>query len=257
MKTFPRYLIAGLLVCASLASAEAAILRSSEGRKADFDGSVIEHNGTITDVSTPSFANSNAIRCRQIYDANYNGRYHSSTAWYGAGTPGSDRWYSFAVFLPPSSASTDLADYGIFQTISNFGGTALNKPFLFLSYSPNDNRLNVSKYTGNVETNRVRTDFSLTGMVRNAWNTVVIQHKVRDGSAGLIKVWINGTEKLNHSGANTYTGVTAGYRIEIMTYATTWYNVGATSGHTTRDFFFDKIKLGDGASTYAQMLPVP
>src|SRR5262249_40964306 len=86
-----------------------------------------EDQGSLTQLSDPTYKGPNAVRCRTVYRSTYSGRYHTELRKSGMAALGMDRYYGFAFYLPPNW-EFDNQSYNIQQFIANVNGCSGGQP---------------------------------------------------------------------------------------------------------------------------------
>src|SRR5262245_27148445 len=103
LHTFSR-LVRGLPALALLldpSGARATVIFENTGNLKGWDRLFTQHQGTNTEVSTPTYKCTTAIKNTQIYEGSGQGRYHSEVETYRAAKTGDDRYFGQALYLPP------------------------------------------------------------------------------------------------------------------------------------------------------------
>lgn len=152
-----------------------------------------------------------------------------------------NRWYSYALYVPSKEYKTDKSDEVITQWHQGNGKT----PALCLR-TKND-RLYL----------RVLGEWvDLGTLQKDSWHTYVMHiiHKADKG--GLVQIWRDNVEILNRPGPNSYP-LTGGFHLPFWkfgVYKAAW-NGSATTGSTKRVLYFDDVKMGSDSATYSMMAP--
>src|SRR6185436_14610397 len=81
-------------------SSKATVYFQNSGTISGWTEADPQHNGTITQVSSPTYKGSTALRMTQTFDGSYSGRYHSETVKSTTQSNGQDRYYGQTIYLP-------------------------------------------------------------------------------------------------------------------------------------------------------------
>lgn len=170
-------------------------------------------------------------------------------------TPGQVYRWGFAIFIP---TATNPSSYGeIIWQLHNHpvGNKSDGTPYTYTNPTRHINIRNNGFYW---RENKVHD------LVKNQWVRIVIELRCATDSTGYVKLFINDALVHNETGNNmvspAYNG-TAGYRpyIKMGLYAWVRKNPdnGAYPGDSTGELvaYIDKLKIGDAASTYADVDP--
>ena len=148
------------------------------------------------------------------------------------GLPGNNMWYSFAIYFPSEGFSKDSKREAInqwYQEGSPATSLRVSKDRIFLE-------------TGSEKENRKKIDICF--VTKNTWHEFVFHFIHSYGSDGLIEVWNNGKQVIEHQGGNMYDNVLPKWKIGIYKAS---FKYG-TSDVKKRVLFVDNIK-GDFVAT--------
>jgi hypothetical protein len=156
-----------------------------------------------------------------------------------------ERWYAFAIFFPDEDFDNDSSDEVISQW--HQGGKAT--PSLSIRTKANRMRLRIKSRIDNKEW------VELGAIEKNAWQYYVLHIKHSSEADGLIEIWRNGVQLVNHKGANMYDlsdGIFHTPNWKLGIYKSDWNGSLATKTRK-RVLFVDAIKIGDAHASYAEM----
>jgi hypothetical protein len=202
-----------------------------------------EHNGTVTEVSSPVFKGSTAVRCVQVYDAAHGDTtLHSELGIRNVGQIGQERYYGWAIRIPSgqstggtiSQIATDACSSGRQTEMMVITGTGVIdlKTKHGTACSPTTGRYNITSF-----------------MTKDVWHRIVIRKRWRDDNTAVTQVWYDGTMALDRSGvSNSITGSGLTYRWSIGNYA----GFSGTIDGETRSMLVDHARV---ASSYAEADP--
>lgn len=160
-------------------------------------------------------------------------------------TTNPERWYAFAVFFPNEDFDIDSSDEVICQW--HQGGKAT--PSLCIRTKANRIKLRINPRINGKEV------IDLGTIEKNVWQYYVVHVKHSSAADGLVELWRNGVQLVNHSGANMYdlsTGVFHTPNWKLGIYKSSWNGSSVTNSHK-RVLYFDGIKIGDEHASYADL----
>ena len=198
-------------------------------------------------VETPVYDGKKAARfeLRDTDGENNNGT-RSEIAFPGPdNTTTPERWYAFAVFFPREDFENDSNDEVISQW--HQGGKAT--PALCIRTKAGRIKLRIKAGIDKKEW------VDLGAIEKNAWQYYVIHVKHSPGTDGLVEIWRNGVQIVNHSGANMYDlidGVFHTPNWKLGIYKADWNGSGVTKTNK-RVLYVDAIKVGDAYASFGDM----
>lgn len=161
-------------------------------------------------------------------------------------------WVSFAIYVPANYHNSKYGDI-VWQMH--------NSPNDGVSWTNPTAQMNIQNRTWEVQRG---SKYAGPPVRLGAWTPVVMQFRLSTDSTGFYKVWIDGQQVVNITGANSLnesTGST-GYRPFMKMGAYVWVRKKPTAstypGDSTAEvtLYHDNIKIGDAAETYDSMFPV-
>jgi len=172
---------------------------------------------------------------------------------------GSTRWYGFSIYFPEGADGGTISSWwantsqytNFFQIMGVSPGD--HTPELFLRLTGGGNVNLQSRYrvsSGQPEVLR-STDYGVVN--KGAWNDFVIQHKRAYDNTGILKVWINGTLKMNLVNVPTAIYSAIGAHPDFGPYYGD--GTGADGRPQMYVYYFDSIKVGDASSSYDEVKP--
>jgi hypothetical protein len=218
----------------------ASVQFQNTGSSSGWSTLYVEHNGSVTTISSPVYKGSTSMRARQIYDSSYGGRYHAEGRKSGLQKRGSDNYYGWVFRLPSNWQFVDQ-NYNMQQFIANFSGCSGGQPTTM-------NRLRGNVFVTRVVTgpngcDRTSTNINVTsGVTANTWHRIVMRGKWRSDSTGVFQVWYDGSKKVDRTGSNI-PAVDSGYTGCFGMYANGWYDDKKMVGtQGTREWYIDQIR---------------
>lgn len=152
-----------------------------------------------------------------------------------------DRWYGFSMYL--KDWVNDNAGEHVWQWHpDNSTGSAA------LALWTSGGRFVV--VTNNAGTSSGNTYADIGAVKSNQWVDFVIRTKWSTGNTGVLQVWMNGTQVVNRTNVKT-AALTNYFKLGINKFG--W---GIQSSSTTkRILYFDDVRIGGAAATYADVAP--
>ena len=235
-------------------SAGASVQFQNTGSTSGWTRLYVEHNGSITTVTSPVYKGSTSIRARQIYDASYTGRYHCEARQSGMQKRGNDSYYGWTFRLPTNWQFVDQ-NFNFQQFIASFscdGAASAGKPTTMTWIR--GTALSTRFVTGPNACDRAFTDYTLsTAVGRGIWHRVVIHGRWRSDGTGLFQAWYDGSKKVDHAGASIPATDTA-YDGAFGMYANGWHDNGQMLGtQSTREWNIDHLRQ---ATSYNEADPL-
>jgi hypothetical protein len=160
-------------------------------------------------------------------------------------TKNPERWYAFAVFFPGNDFDFDSSDEVISQW--HQGGKAT--PSLCIRTKADRMKLRIKSQINSKEW------VDLGAIEKNAWLYYVVHIKHASTADGLVEIWRNGVQIVNHTGANMYdlnSGAFHTPKWKLGIYKSDWNGSSATKV-SKRVLYFDAIKVGDARASYSDM----
>ena len=234
-----RFVLAGVAAIGLPSSTAATVYFENTGVRTGFQATNIQHKGTVTTVTSPSYKSGQALRFYQEFDGSYTWRYHSEYMRTGAQLNHTDRYYGQALYLPTSWQWVD-------------------QNFTFQQFSPEDpsgpwimNWIQLDQIRIRTPTSTAATSYTtrVVGTItRGVWNRLVMRLKM--GDSGNLTYWINDAQRLN-VGGNFNPRNSPSIRWSVGIYCTYWFQrTSLPSGNqTTRTLYQDQFRI---ASSFAE-----
>jgi hypothetical protein len=243
-----------VVLCTALAAAsagQAAVVFENRGTTSGWSTLWHEDQGSVTEVTSPTYKGETALRCRTIYRAAYRGRYHSEARRAGMAKRGLDRYYGFTFYLP-SNWEFRPQSYNFQQFIGNVSGCSGGQPWTMTHLV--DEALITRITTGPDGCTRSHEPFTLTPNVRaGAWHRVVIHGKWEADNTGVFEAWYDGTKKVEQLNRPTCPLTDGALNFAVGNYSNGWHDDKKMLGtQGTRDVFIDHVRV---ATTYDEANP--
>jgi hypothetical protein len=215
-----------------------------------------EHSGSVQVVSNTVYEPSTALKCTQVYDASYTGRYHSDLRKDGIYRKGDTAFYGFAFRLQDSWDFSGAQSYNIAQFIADFNDSGCDDwmPTTMVWIQGNQLYTRVKRGTVCPKSNQVITTFpNLAKVSAGQWHKIVIQANWQADNTGYFKLWFDGNKVLEQYNIPTTIDQDRAFGFSVGLYANSWHDQGRLEGSQgTREVWFDKIAVG---STFADADP--
>jgi hypothetical protein len=244
-------LLSVLCLAAAPAVSHATVYFSNTGNLSGWSKIYVEHNGSTTQVSSPVYKGSTAVRCRQVYDSSYTGRYHCELRADGLTNQGNDRYYSFTFYLPSNWQFVDQ-NFNIEQFIGTPAECSSGQPWTMVWIR--NNALSTRTTSGPDGCTRTSTDYLVTSSVQTGtWHRVVMRGRWRSDTTGLFQFWYDGSKVIDKQNIATCPDTDTAMEYAVGNYANGWHDSGTMLGtQSTRDVFVDHVRV---ATTYAEADP--
>jgi hypothetical protein len=191
--------------------------------------------GTITEVSSPVYRGSTAVKTTQTYQSSDGKNYHSEIIKTMAHLAGQDLYYGHAVYLPP-----DWVFHGQNVTFQQWAPEDPEGPWILMYLQGDKIRLGGRGANGDKDAGQV------TGL-RGTWIRFVTRiHMATDGA---FEVWINGEKTFSQRGNFRSRGPSLRWSNGI--YCTRW-DTETPTGPRELTFWHDNMRI---ATTYAEADP--
>jgi hypothetical protein len=222
------------------------VLFHNTGTTSGWSSFSLEHWGSITQVTSPVYKGSSAIKVTQIYDPNYTGRYHSEVVRNDGYKPGQMRFYGFAFQLPANWQFVNQS-FNIAQFIADFTNTGCDDWMPTTMMWISGNTLHTRVKSGTVCGQQTTTFNSIANVTAGQWHKVVIQANWKADSTGYFKVWYDGVKVLERLNIPTTISDPQNrtYSFRVGMYANAWHDDHTMLGtQGTRSLFIDQVGIG-------------
>ena len=231
-------------VCSS--PAFATVIFHNTGTTSGWDSINQEHDGTVAQVTSPVFKGSTAVRVTQVYDPSYTGRYHSEVVKNNVYRPGDQGFYGFAFYLP-SNWQFVSQTYNLAQFIADFGNTGCDDYMPTTMLWLSGTNLSTRAKSGTPCAQSTQTFSNFASVTAGQWHRIEIQASWQSSASGFLKVWYDGTKKLEQYNIATTVADSQNraFQFRVGIYANGWHDQGMMVGtQGTRTIHFDQIGAG-------------
>jgi len=241
--------VKGLVTAVALAlgsgSSFATVVFHNTGTTSGWSQILVEHNGSVSQVTSPVYKGSTAVKATQVYDAGYTGRFHSELITNNGYTPGQMRFYGFAFYLPANWQFVNQG-YNISQFEADMKSSCdgfMPTTMMWISGSS----LSTRTKSGSVCSQKTTTYSGIASVTAGQWHRIVIQANWKADTSGYFKVWYDGAKVLERLGIATTISDPANraFQFRVGNYANGWHDQGTMVGSQgTRSIYFDHIGIG-------------
>ena len=237
-----------------------------------WDGTSVDHWGSIGDSSSAIYRGTSSIKATQVYDGNYHDRYHAEKVKRNGYQQGDMAFYGFA-FRLQSDWQFQNQGYVIQQFIAdytNVGGHCddwMPTSMIWIYGHELHTRVKAGSNCNQVAnpSNSLNTGgggwvipTTLGGgsplwVSAGVWHTVEIQAYWTSGTNGYYKIWYDGVKLFERYNIATTTNDYQPFEFHVGLYANGWHDDGYMAGSQgTRSIWYDQIGIG---GTFADANP--
>ena len=211
----PRTCVSVVGLIAMAATAQATVVFQNTGTTSGWSYTSHDGSGSVSQVSSPVYKGSTALRCYQTWSGSGDYTLHSEAVKRDVGKNGWDRYYGFTLYLPSSWTYNTSRGQSISQIAADTScGGQQTEMFQMLG-----TRLEVKRELGN-PCSPTRSRLTVADPVsRGAWHRIVIRKKWASDSTGMFQVWFDGTRRISIANAPSAFPGTHLYRWSIGLYA--------------------------------------
>ncbi|KAI5918417.1 polysaccharide lyase [Camillea tinctor] len=236
-------LLAGLAV-----AAQATQFWHNEGTTAGWDDFTHENKGTVQQVTNVVYKGSTALKMTQVYDASWQGRYHSEAVKQGMYKKGDEAFYGFAFRLQEGWQFSPAQEFNLAQFIADFTDLGCSETWMPSSmvWIEGDQLATRVKY-GDVcptASQKTRQFKNLATVSAGQWHRVVIQARWRSDGTGFYKMWFDGQKVTETYDIPTTVGDGRAFQFRVGLYANGWHDHGYEGTQGTRQVWYDQIAAG-------------
>jgi hypothetical protein len=211
------------------------------------------HDWSLTQVQDPT---GSANKVARFELRNTDDLPRTEVAWDTAAKP--YRWYSFRGYFPSEHYGYDDVSEVIAQWHSvPDPGEDWRTPTISLQVLEDNWIVKVGYHTAPISPANPpfegETVFNLGPIIKDAWVQFVWEIKHSYKADGFVRLWINDTQVINHSGPNEYNDVQLPYW-KMGIYKWAWQGTGTTMV-SKRVLYYDDVRIGGTGVTYSDMVP--
>lgn len=215
--------------------AGAEVLFQNTGNTQGWGRVFTQKAGTITEVSSPVYKGTTAVKTTQTYQSSDRKNYHSEIIKEKAHLAGQDLYYGHAVYLP-----ADWVFHGQNVTFQQWAPEEPEAPWILMYLQGDRVRLGGRGANGDKDAGRVAG-------LRGTWIRFVT--RIHMASNGAFEVWINGEKTFSQRGNFRAHGPSMRWSNGI--YCTRW-DTEAPTGPRELTFWHDNMRI---ATTYEEADP--
>ncbi|KAK8001209.1 hypothetical protein PG991_013431 [Apiospora marii] len=248
------FILAKALLAFTLAFDAAAATQSfaNRGTTSGWDSFNHENKGTVQEVTNvvyPDITNQGtALKMTQIYDPNWNGRYHSEAVKYNVYKKGDTGFYGFAFRLQDSWEFTPKLSFNLAQFIADFtslGCTETYMPSTMVWLEGDQLQARVKHGDVCPQSAQQTTPFrNLATVTPGVWHRVEIQASWRSDNTGYFKLWFDGNKVSETFDIPTTVTDGRAFQFRVGLYANGWHDKGYSGNQATRQVWYDQVAVG-------------
>lgn len=243
--------IIGVAVMAFGLTAQATQLFHNAGNLSGWDSINEENQGTVQEVTNVVLEGSSALKMTQVYDENYDGRYHSEVRKEDVYKLGDTGFYGFAFRLQEDWEFSPAQSYNLGQFIADFSDTGCDDWMPSSMVWLEGDQLNSRVKQGDLCNQKTETFSDLATVTAGEWHQVIIQANWASDDTGFYKVWYDGEKVQESLDIATTVDDDRAFEFRVGLYANGWYDDGGMQGSQgTRQVWYDEIAAG---TTYADV----
>jgi len=216
-------------------SGHATIIFENSGTPSGWSYTSGDGSGTVTQVSSPTYRGSTAVKCYQTYGGSGDYTLHSECVIRDVGKNGQDRYYGYAFYLPTTWVDAPEGQV-VMQLAADFSCCGGQQTELLMIKGTS---LVLERNWGD-PANQVNSKTTVASSVaKGSWHRVVLHKRWASDNTGIYQFWFDGNLVINESGKpNSFTG-TELYRWSIGLYA----NFNSFTG--SRYDYIDQARVTD------------
>ena len=230
-----------LAAAGSLLSARATVVFENEGTLSGWSYTSHDGSGSVTEVSSPVYRGSTALKCYQTWSGSGDYTLHSEAVKRDVGQNGWNRYYGFAFYLPGNWNFSSSRGQSLCQLAADTAcGGQQTEMFQLVG-----SRLEVKRELVDPCNPTKRTTTVTSSVTAGTWHRLVIHKKWAADNTGIFEVWFDGVRMINEVNTpNSFVGSEL-YRWSIGLYAN--FEVAGS-----RTLYIDHARV---ASSYSEADP--
>jgi hypothetical protein len=217
------------------AAARAAVLFQNTGNTMGWGRVFTQRAGTITEVTSPVYKGTTAVKTTQTYQTSNGQNYHSEIIKTMAHLAGQDLYYGQVIYLPP-----DWVFHSQNVTFQQWAPEMPEAPWILMFLQGEKVRLGGRGANGD-------KDVGTIGGLRGTWIRIVTRIKM--ATDGAFEVWINGKKEFSQMG--NFRAMGPSMRWSSGIYCTRW-DTETPTGPRELSIFHDSLRI---ATTYEEADP--
>jgi hypothetical protein len=216
-------------------AARAAVLFQNTGNMSGWGRVFTQRAGTITEVTSPVYKGTTAVKTTQTYQTSNGQNYHSEIIKTMAHLAGQDLYYGQVIYLPP-----DWVFHSQNVTFQQWAPEMPEAPWILMFLQGEKVRLGGRGANGD-------KDVGTIGGLRGTWIRIVTRIKM--ATDGAFEVWINGKKEFSQNG--NFRAMGPSMRWSSGIYCTRW-DTETPTGPRELSIFHDSLRI---ATTYEEADP--
>ncbi|KAI1818481.1 polysaccharide lyase [Poronia punctata] len=251
-----RALTLPLCALAAAATAQASQIFSNTGTTDGWDSFTHENKGTVQQVDNVFYKGDTALKMTQVWDPNWDGRFHSEAVKYDVYKKGDEGFYGFAFRLQENWQFSPAQGYNLAQFIADFTDLGCDETYMpsTMIWIDGDQLYSRVKYGEVCPTSEQKTTTfkNLATVTAGVWHRVELQVSWKSDDTGYFKLWYDGEKVFERFDFATNVGDGRPFQFRVGLYANAWHDSGYQGTQATRQVWYDQISAG---STFADANP--
>jgi len=196
-------------------SARAVVVFENTGTTSGWSYTSGDGSGTVTQVSSPTYRGSTAVKCYQTYSGTGDYTLHSECVIRDVGRNGDDRYYGYTFYLPTTWVDVPEGQV-VMQLAADFTCCGGQQTELLMIKGT---ALEMDRNWGDPANQTSSKTTVATSVAKGTWHRVVLHKRWASDNTGVYQLWLDGNLVINESGKpNSFTGSEL-YRWSIGLYA--------------------------------------
>ncbi|PKY08425.1 hypothetical protein P168DRAFT_16421 [Aspergillus campestris IBT 28561] len=235
--------IASLLLLAHPTQAGAAF--KNLGTNKGWDGANEENKGTVEVDTKIFYSEPSSLKMTQVFDPDYDGRYHSEVYKEDVYKLGDSGAYGFRFRLDESWDFADDQSYNLAQFIADFKGSGCDDYVPTTMVGLKGSRLYTRLKMGSACDSDLKSFDDLPEVTAGEWHQVVLLADWRNDDTGSYVVWYDGKKVVDERNLATTVDEKEAFQFRVGLYANGWHDdKGMKGSQGTRTVWYDDIAVG-------------
>ncbi|PLN85834.1 hypothetical protein BDW42DRAFT_160121 [Aspergillus taichungensis] len=235
--------IAGLLLLAR--PAQAGVAFKNLGTNKGWDGENEENKGSVEVDTKIFYSKPSSLKMTQVFDADYDGRYHSEVFKENVYKRGDSGAYGFRFRLDESWEFSDDQSYNLAQFIADFSSSGCDDYMPTTMVGLKGSKLYTRIKSGSACDQDLKSFDDLPEVTAGEWHQIILQADWRNDDTGSYVVYYDGRKVVDAQNLPTTVDEESAFQFRVGLYASGWHDdKGMKGSQGTRTVWFDDIAIG-------------
>ena len=235
--------IAGLLLLAH--PTQAGVAFKNLGTDKGWDGENKENKGSVEVDTEIFYSRPSSLKMTQVFDPDYDGRYHSEVYKEDVYKLGDSGAYGFRFRLDESWEFADEQSYNLAQFIADFSSSGCDDFMPTTMVGLKGSKLYTRLKAGSACDQDLQSFDDLPEVTAGEWHQVILQADWRSDDTGSYVVWYDGRKVVDARNLPTTVDEEEAFQFRVGLYASGWHDDKEMKGSQgTRTVWFDDIAVG-------------